>query len=110
MQLFNHPRTLEDLGRTQERSKQIMSATIDAWRDSLPSPFALVCVLSSQINAADARRKEKEQKAAATRCYAYLAVLGAVGDALAHFVERPAAVRVVTQLTEKAVKRSAGEG
>ncbi len=66
-QLFNHPSTLEDLGITEERSKQIMSATIDAWRDSLQNPFALACVLSSQINAADARRKEQEQKAAATR-------------------------------------------
>ena len=66
-QLFNHPRTLEDLGITEERSKQIMSATIDAWRDSLQNPFALACVLSSQINAADARRKEQEQEAAATR-------------------------------------------
>jgi hypothetical protein len=66
-QLFNHPSTLEDLGITEERSKQIMSATIDAWRDSLENPFALACVLSSQINAADARRKEQDQKAAATR-------------------------------------------
>ena len=33
-QLFNHSRTLEDLGITEERSKQIMSATIDAWRES----------------------------------------------------------------------------
>jgi hypothetical protein len=66
-QLFNHPSTLEDLGITEERSKQIMSATIDAWRDSLQNPFALACVLSSQINAADARRKEQVQKAAATR-------------------------------------------
>jgi hypothetical protein len=66
-QLFNHPSTLEDLGITEERSKQIMSATIDAWRDSLQNPFALACVLSSQINAADARRKEQEQAAAATR-------------------------------------------
>ncbi len=32
-QLFNHPRTLEDLGITEERSKQIMSATIDAWKN-----------------------------------------------------------------------------
>ena len=44
-----------------------MSATIDAWRDPLQNPFALACVLSSQINAADARRKEQEQAAAATR-------------------------------------------
>ena len=66
-QLFNHPSTLEDLGITEERSKQIMSATIDAWRDSLENPFALACVFSSQINAADARRKEQEQKAASTR-------------------------------------------
>ena len=66
-QLFNHPSTLEDLGITEERSKQIMSATIDAWRDSLHNPFALACVLSSQINAADTRRKEQEQAAAATR-------------------------------------------
>ena len=66
-QLFNHPSTLEDLRITEERSKQIMSATIDAWRDSLQNPFSLACVLSSQINAADARRKEQEQKAAATR-------------------------------------------
>ncbi len=66
-QLFNHPSTLEDLGITEERRKQIMSATIDAWRDSLQNPFALACVLSSQINAADARRKEQELKAAATR-------------------------------------------
>jgi hypothetical protein len=63
-QLFNHPSTLEDLGITEERSKQIMSATIDARRDSLQNPFALACVLSSQINAADARLKEQEQKAA----------------------------------------------
>jgi hypothetical protein len=41
--------------------------TIDAWRLSLQNPFALACVLSSQINTADARRKEQEQKAAATR-------------------------------------------
>jgi hypothetical protein len=61
-QFFNHPSTLEDLGITEERSKQIMSATIDDWRDSLQNPFALACVLSSQINAADARRKEQEQK------------------------------------------------
>ena len=53
-QLLNHPSTLEDLGITGERSKQIMGATIDAWRDSLENPFALACVLSSQINAADA--------------------------------------------------------
>jgi hypothetical protein len=66
-QLFNHPRTLEDLGITEERSKQIMSATIDAWKESLQNPFALACVLSAQINAADARRKEQEQQAAATR-------------------------------------------
>jgi hypothetical protein len=66
-QLFNHPSTLEDLGITEERSKQIMSATIDTLRDSLENPFALACVLSSQINAADTRRKEQEQKAAATR-------------------------------------------
>ncbi len=66
-QLFNHPSTLEDLGITEERSKQIMSATIDAWRESLQNPFALACVLSAQINAADARRKEQEQQAAATR-------------------------------------------
>ena len=66
-QLFNHPSTLEDLGITEERSKQIMSATIDARRDCLKNPWALACVLSSQINAADARRKEQEQKAAATR-------------------------------------------
>jgi hypothetical protein len=44
-QLLNHPSTLEDLGITEERSKQIMSVTIDA----------------------DARRKEQEQAAAATR-------------------------------------------
>ena len=44
-----------------------MSATIDAWRESLQNPFALACVLSAQINAADARRKEQEQRAAATR-------------------------------------------
>jgi hypothetical protein len=66
-QIFNHPSTLEDLGITEDRSKQIMSATIDAWRDSLQNPFALACVLSSQINAADAQRKEQEQAAAATR-------------------------------------------
>jgi hypothetical protein len=66
-QLFNHPSSLEDLEITEERSKQIMSVTIDAWRDSLQNPFALACVLSSQINAADARRKEQEQKAAAKR-------------------------------------------
>ena len=59
-QLFNHPSTLEDLGITEERSKQIMSTTIDAWRDSLQNPFALACVLSSQINAADAKRKEQQ--------------------------------------------------
>jgi hypothetical protein len=41
-----------------------MSATIDAWRDSLQNRFTLECVLSSQINAADARRKEQEQKTA----------------------------------------------
>jgi hypothetical protein len=41
--------------------------SIDAWRDSLQKPFALACVLSSQINAADARHKDQEQKAAATR-------------------------------------------
>ena len=57
-QLFNHPRTLEDLGITEERGKQIMSVTIDAWRESLRNPFALACVLSAQINAADARRKD----------------------------------------------------
>jgi hypothetical protein len=56
-QLINHPGTLKDLGITQERSKQIMSAVIDAWRDSLQNPFALVCVLSSQINAVE-RGKE----------------------------------------------------
>jgi hypothetical protein len=66
-QLFNHPSTLEDLGIIEEHSKQIMSATIDAWRDSLQNPFALACVLSSQINAADAQRKEQEEAAAATR-------------------------------------------
>jgi hypothetical protein len=66
-QLFNHPSNLKDLGITEERSKQIMSATIDAWRHSLQNPFALACVLSSQTNAADARRKEQEQAAAATR-------------------------------------------
>jgi hypothetical protein len=82
--LISHPRTSENLGRTEERSKQIKSATIDAWRDSLQNPFALVSVLSSQINAADARCKEHEQKAAATRCYAHLAVLRAVGGALTH--------------------------
>jgi hypothetical protein len=53
-QLFNDPSTLEDLGITEECSKQIMTATIDAWRDSLQNPFALACVLSSQINTADA--------------------------------------------------------
>jgi hypothetical protein len=66
-QLFNHPRTLEDLGITEELSKQIMSATIDDWRESLQNPCALACVLSAQINAADARRKEQEQQAAGTR-------------------------------------------
>jgi len=66
-QLFNHPSTLEDLSITEERSRQIMSATIHAWRDFQQNPFALACVLSSQINAADARRKEQEQKADATR-------------------------------------------
>jgi hypothetical protein len=66
-QLFNHPRTLEDLGITEERSKQIMSATIDVWRESLQNPFTLACVLSAQINVADARCKEHEQQAAATR-------------------------------------------
>jgi hypothetical protein len=65
--LFNHLSTLEDLGITEECSKQIMSATIDAWRDSLQNPFTLACVLSLQINAADARRKEQEQAAAVTR-------------------------------------------
>jgi hypothetical protein len=59
-QLFNHPRTLEDLGITEECSKQIISATIDAWRESLQNPLALACVLSAQINAADARRKKQE--------------------------------------------------
>ena len=58
-QLFNHPRTLEDLGITEERSKQIMSATIDAWKESLQNPFALACALSAQINAADARERER---------------------------------------------------
>ena len=48
-QFFNPPRILEDLGMTEERRKQIMSATIDAWRDSLQNPFALACVLASQI-------------------------------------------------------------
>ena len=66
-QLFNHPRTLENLEITEERSKQIMSATIDAWRESLQNPFTLAFVLSAQMNAADARRKEQEQQAAATR-------------------------------------------
>jgi len=66
-QLFNHPRTLEDLGIKEERSKQIMTATIDAWRESLQNPFVLACELSAQLNAADARRKEQEQQAAATR-------------------------------------------
>jgi hypothetical protein len=61
-QLFNHPRTLEDLGITEERTKQIMNATIDALRDSLQNPFTLACVLSSQINAADASRKDQKQK------------------------------------------------
>jgi hypothetical protein len=65
-QLFDHPRTLEDLGITEERRKQIMSATIDAWRDSLQNPLAFECVLSSQINTADAQHKEQEQEAAAT--------------------------------------------
>ena len=60
--LTTHPRTLDDLGITEERSKQIMSATIDAWRESLQNPFALACVLSAQTNAADARRKEQEQQ------------------------------------------------
>jgi hypothetical protein len=64
--LFNHPSTLKDLWITEERSKQFMNTTIDVWRDSLQNPFALACVLSSQIHAADARRKEQEQKAAAT--------------------------------------------
>ena len=44
-----------------------LSATIDAWKESLQNPFALACVLSAQINAADARRTEQEQQAAATR-------------------------------------------
>ena len=65
MQLFNHPRTLEDLGITEERSKQIMSAT-DAWKESLQNPFALACVLSAQINAADLDH---------TRCNAALGTL-----------------------------------
>ena len=39
----------------------------EEWRESLQNPFALACVLSAQINAADARRKEHEQQAAATR-------------------------------------------
>ena len=43
-QLFNHPRTLEDLGIKEERSKQIVSATVDVGRDSLQNPFALACV------------------------------------------------------------------
>ena len=38
-QLFNHPRTLEDLGITEERSKQIMSTTIDAWKEQRWEPL-----------------------------------------------------------------------
>ena len=44
-QLFNNPSTLEDLGITEDQSKQIMSVTIDIWRDSLQNPFALACVV-----------------------------------------------------------------
>ena len=69
-QFFNHPTTLKDLGITEERSKQILSATIDVWKDSIQNPFTLACLLSSQINAANVRRKEQEQKAAATRAAA----------------------------------------
>ena len=66
-QLFNHPRTLEDLGITKERNERIMSATIDTFRDGLQNTFALACVLSSQLKAADEQRKEQEQRAEATR-------------------------------------------
>ena len=66
-QLFNHPKTLEDLGITQERNEKIMSATIEAWNASLQNTFAWVCVMSSQINAAEARRKEHERDAEAIR-------------------------------------------
>ena len=44
-----------------------MSATIDAWRDSLQNSFALACILLPQIHADDVRRKVQEHKAAATR-------------------------------------------
>ena len=51
-QLFNHPRTLKDLGITEERCKQIMSATIDAWREPLQNPFAFACF--------DSRRHDRD--------------------------------------------------
>ncbi len=60
-QIFNHTSTLKDLGITEESSRQIISATIDVWKDSLQNPFALACVLSPQIHAASVRRKEPEQ-------------------------------------------------
>ena len=46
-QLFNHPTTLKDLGMKEERSKQIMSATIDVWKDSPQNPFALACLINA---------------------------------------------------------------
>ena len=62
-QLFNHPKTLMDIGITAERQALVMSATAEAWKDALQNPFSLAYFINSKKYGDDAKRKAKEKKA-----------------------------------------------
>ena len=84
-QQFNAPKTLEDLGITPERITRIMTAKVEAWKDTLKNPFALAYV----ITAKDKERKSKEREADEIRATATerIAVLDAMsrGPSTGHF-------------------------
>ena len=69
-QLFNHPRTLQDIGITAERRARIMKATADAWKGVVENVFALSFLVDRKCidrKMKEKDRKMKEKEAEATR-------------------------------------------
>ena len=62
-QLFNHPKTLKDIGITAERQALVMSAAAEAWKDVLQNPFSLAYFITSKKHGDDAKRKAREKRA-----------------------------------------------
>ena len=73
-QICNHPRTLEDLGITEERSKQIMSAMYNRCLERIPTESfrACMCTLSADKRLCDtlmhdAKKRSNKQQLHARR-------------------------------------------